>query len=656
MTPYRLTACRRTASTSKPGAPARYFYCAIARRQVSSAHRRDLSTLSIITIIAYIADANMQIISQVPIAVLSISLGGLFPLAQAAISFDKCLDGIRKGPAIDGVTDNHGHPMQPFPTCASETPFCNATALTYDLCIDRCGHGPVPFSWGPFSQQFGAWLLPWLALVSQLPFGSRYRPDDVMAMLLTVGSPALAAYTLVLNVLNARWIARRLAGARYPNARLAARALNHLQQAALKVDATGGRLAALVVLHHNDGWWEELARLLEYKRTWSMVAVANVLWVVAAFVLTIVNAFSAIEWKANSEGQAVGALWLWLLPVTVGWMQISPRCEYPRLRDAMRKANRRAYVATEDGTVVAADALSERRGISFHEDGSRDTLFDDEQCTAPIFSYARVFSWARAAEDVASAFTAASENATRRIPVSSDRTWTSASDKGHGKLAATVHPDNREGRVDEVATYCSSVKAGDPRGNTVWTRIAVASLASLGLQWATTGAALMIVMGAPTVGFSCRSGTYLMYGVMSTVVWICMVLSSILADHALPRPVSANRMAEMGPSASTVVFSPPQWLLTQLSLALRRAGKTLAIMNSGWVVITCVMQFSNLFRSCYCSGCVLSLGKRFAYVVMSLNPEDIPALKRAWIGGIALSTVSTGAFMFFLYLCMDSDN
>ena len=82
--------------------------------------------------------------------------------------------------------------------------------------------------WTVFSQQFSSWLLPWLALVSQLPFGANDKFDNFIATLLTVGSPTLAAYSLALTVLNGRWIARRFGSFNYPNTRNAVRILNSL--------------------------------------------------------------------------------------------------------------------------------------------------------------------------------------------------------------------------------------------------------------------------------------------------------------------------------------------------------------------------------------------------------------------------------------------
>ena len=44
--------------------------------------------------------------------------------------------------------------------------------LTYEQCINECGGGTGDVNWDAFSQSFGAWFLPWIALMFQIPFGS----------------------------------------------------------------------------------------------------------------------------------------------------------------------------------------------------------------------------------------------------------------------------------------------------------------------------------------------------------------------------------------------------------------------------------------------------------------------------------------------------
>jgi len=206
----------------------------------------------------------------------------------------------------------------------------NATAISYDLCVSECGTGQEPFHWTVFSQQFCMWLVPWLALLSQLPFGANDKFDNLESALLTLGSPALAAYSLALTVLNGRWITQLFSKYRYPNAKHAVWILRNLQQSPLRVDTNNVLLTSLIMLPQNDAWWEELVVWLEYPHTWSISVATSIAWVAFAYIFTIVHYLTqhAQNTKPNGDGVgSIGPLWLWLLSVVVGWLQLSPICD-----------------------------------------------------------------------------------------------------------------------------------------------------------------------------------------------------------------------------------------------------------------------------------------------------------------------------------------
>lgn len=233
----------------------------------------------------------------------------------SSTNWSACLDTVQNSTNTSGLFDNFHHPV----TNASL-----ATAVSYHTCTQTCGSGAESFEWSIFSQQFSAWLLPWLALFSQLPFGARLRSDNIMSVLLTVGSPALAGYSLAVTVLNSQWLAKRFSHFRYPNTREAVSVLSSLQQVPLKIMTTGlgeheeGLLASLVVLRVNDRWWKDLAEGLDYIHTWSVSAAASIAWVLVAYLFTVADSFSQIAdalSDLNSNGESVGAVFLWLLPV-----------------------------------------------------------------------------------------------------------------------------------------------------------------------------------------------------------------------------------------------------------------------------------------------------------------------------------------------------
>ncbi|KAJ6551672.1 hypothetical protein B0H19DRAFT_1264320 [Mycena capillaripes] len=558
------------------------------------------------------------------LAFVPIVLGG-------SVNFNTCLAKIQnKDWGLLGGMDNTGRPISNI---------SQATAISYDLCVEACGSGSEPFVWNIFSQQFSAWLLPYLALVSQLPFGANHRLDNLVSMLLTVGSPTLAAYSLALTVLNGHWIARRFSHLSYPNVRNAVKILSSLQQSALQVNADDSLLASLVVLHANDDFWEELVVWLNYVHTWSISAVASILWVVIAYVFTVVDSFSGVVTSStlNANGQAVGSIFLWLLPIVVGWLQISPKCDSERVHQAMERANKIAYVATPDGEPTFAYNVSSKRAISLRK-GVGD-IHSDEQITAPIFNYARFLPWTLAVEDVYYAFREASERSDSHQPVDSGSGWEK------GDKNTRIHHHNRRGSLAQVTAYVRLVPLttyAKPRsrwGSGVLSRFLLAAFLALALTWGTTGAAILVAFFTPTKGLACRSGSYLIYGVNSTLVWILLVTSSGLAHYSTFTVSFKGRYMHTKATRMAGVFS----------IILRRVGKVLASLNAVWILLACLFQFSSFFDRCWCNSSVFYLGKN-AYNVIDVKPEDVAALNAPWIGGVALASGCAVLFMGFVNL------
>ncbi|KAG5734151.1 hypothetical protein E4T56_gene1216 [Termitomyces sp. T112] len=551
----------------------------------------------------------------------------LFIPAISGVNFDQCLEDIRSGHWGEfGGRNNAGHPVA----------ISNATAITYELCLRACGSGPEPFQWSVFSQQFSSWLLPWLALVSQLPFGSEDKVDNLISMLLTVGSPALAAYSLALTVLNGRWIARRFSSYKFPNTLQAVRILSSLQQSPLQINTHRSLLASLIVLPQNDEWWRELVVWLDYTHAWSISAVTSIAWVIIAYLFTVIDSLTGDVTNAvNANGEGVGSLWIWLLPIVIGWLQISPKCDTKRLFQAMRRANDIAYVATPPGTVVLATSISQEQAISLRE-GVNDPLYNDERCTVPIYNYARFLPWVRAVEEVSEMFRAASHHAHLHLSVDPSVEW-----ERKEKSATGIDPKNRIGKCVQVQAYCLPLgEQALPTRRSMWgpnvfSRIAIASLIALSLQWGTTGAAVVVVWFTPTTGLGCRSGAYLLYGIVSTVVWMLLLVSSFLSHYVSMRRHPADHL-------STI-------LARLISIGIRRLGKVLAVFNAIWIVVTCLFQFSNYLDRCYCNSSVLGRGIT-AWNVITYDPQDISNMRGAWIGGVVLAAGSATLFVFFVNL------
>lgn len=582
-----------------------------------------------------------------------------FVSSVASVNFPACLEDFKNGTNSGGVGYN-GAPV----------PSKDAVGMTYDACRQHCGRGQEAFNWTVFSQQFSAWLLPWLALVSQLPFGAESRLDNLISgksffqpsigllcrlpyhcatVVLTVGSPTLASFSLVLTALNTRWANDRFSAIQYPNSRNAVKALIYLQQVPLRLTTIDGLLPSLVVLPENDDWWESLVDRLEQTHTWSIAAATSIIWVVIAFVFTIVDSFMNLGNNINSNGQAVGSLWLWLIPIVVGWLWI-PVCSYDKLKTAIDKANQLAYIAAPDsppkvnGSPAHTDApsrvsdVSHRQAVRIYK--KKKVFTQDAARVAPVFNYARVWAWSTAVETIAQAFDHADKKARKREPVNFRKVWVHPEEK-----ARTNRRDNRTGTIGQVQMYCGfpvgrNAPPTEPTPSGVWKRIFVASAFALGLQWATTSSAALIVVFTPTSGLGCRSGSYILYGIVSTMIWAALLLSSCLADYAKAR---YDRHRSGFNSVS---------LAKGLATFLRRLATFAAYCNSIGVILACVFQFSNFFSTCYCNSSVLGRGAANAYNIIGTGFDHNP-MKGGWIGALVLASGSVVLFLFFLHLILE---
>jgi hypothetical protein len=179
---------------------------------------------------------------------------------------------------------------------------------------------------------------------------------------------------------------------------------------------------------------------------------------------------------------------LWLVPVVVAWLQISPKCDHARVSEAIRRANQIAYVATPEGEPTLASNVSNKRAISLRKGAG--AIHRDEHCSAPVFNYARFLPWTLAVEDVYAAFREASQKSESHQPVDSRTAWQS------GDRNIRVRPANRSGSLPQVIAYIEPVVKpwafllDDTRRRPRWgpavvSRFLLASLVALGLTWGT---------------------------------------------------------------------------------------------------------------------------------------------------------------------------
>ena len=156
--------------------------------------------------------------------------------------------------------------------------------------------------------------LPTVQLLIRPPFHPR-------SVAISLGSPALAAYSLALTCLNTRFVYRRAQRIQHESGGAIARALVSLQQIPLELTRDERLLAFIPV---EEQWRKEIAGRLNRRYVWPIAIGSSITWVVIAFIFTLVDSFVDLDVSSDggAEGHAVGTLWLWLACLVIGWIWV----------------------------------------------------------------------------------------------------------------------------------------------------------------------------------------------------------------------------------------------------------------------------------------------------------------------------------------------
>jgi hypothetical protein len=569
---------------------------------------------------------------------------------------------------------------------------------------------PQYFDFRVFAAAFTNFLLPFLALTAQLPYEASTPWDNLLSLCLAVGSPALATYSLTLTILNryslrTRWHSlhqtalSRAVHDKYSDFSNRIKAIQYLlqeaQQVPLRASQERGWLSSLIVGPKNQAWWRNVQRRLSRTRrgvTFSLVAQIGAAGV--AWMFTVSNGF--IEGKgdrlvANQLGS--GTLWLWLIPVIMGWITVGTQVGSDSIDEALRADV--AYRAKEppigsDPATEKADqrAIVVRSGLAvqLHRRQTNYAAFEappvtnlelpgwlgadimgDEKKEGPIFNYARVFTWWQLAQTIETALTNILNN------IAMGQTCKPVGEK-------VVVRWNHEGRPEEnlagdsytTAQYCGlDLTQGQilayPEWKEitthVWKRIFIASFVAIFVQWGTTGPAIVIAFHTPTEGVGCRTAGYLLYGGLATLVWLLLQASMMFSHAVMLRYQREHRQAPSmdfrRPSVSspTLPTSTPQGyertfshsVLCGLAVITRLLGKTIAIANTIWLLLTALLQYTGVYDRCYCRGNQTGLGLDRGWLVLFKTADELGDYTTSpWAGGVAMSiVVCVLSYLFF---------
>lgn len=256
----------------------------------------------------------------------------------------------------------------------------------------------------------------------------------------------------------------------------------------------------------------------------------------------------------------------------------------------------------------------------------------DERVEGPIFNYARVFTWFQLAKHVRHGFSRAMDLPTpahaRTNSSSSTLPILDVEKKGRTRPLRTF------GRLSEIDSI-------------VFHHMLWASLVAIILQWGTTGAAIFTAYKTPNVGLGCHSGSYLIYGVTSTVCWLIFVVSGILSHMVMQYQ---EEHPDITMSTDSVTIPLRIRLAMVFAVCLRLLGRFLVIANAVWLISFSVMEDIGYYANCYCETLRMFTPESKGWAPVFIDVMDFKALASGvWSGGFTLSTtifVGIGGFFY----------
>ncbi|TDL13726.1 hypothetical protein BD410DRAFT_688823, partial [Rickenella mellea] len=527
-----------------------------------------------------------------------------------------------------GLVDQYGHPVSVLDQ--------NTRGITFEACRTECGSLVEDFDIVFFASSFTNWLLPWIALTAQLPYQASNSGSNIMSGLIAVGSPNLITYSLTLTILNRCWIRRRFSRLRKTSEGVAEWAphvtervsavgefLQDAQQAPIRVSQEDGWLSSLIVLPENQSFWTSVNKdLRNTRRGFSAALFAQLLMALISYLLTVASAASTNGGADTTIALQIagGSVWIWMIPVILGWILVGTQGRYGAINDALHDNSHRTFRALP---IVAEDGNPSWLGFS---------IIGDEGQEGPIYNYGRIFTWFECATQLESGFSRLvsnlNQNGVNRRRVDGDP-WNNDD--------TNLPQTNRfSGTSTQVENYCGlrhSLNAYTPWSDipaVAWHHIIFASLVALIVQWGTTGPAILNAYLTPKVGLGCRAGFYLIYGVAATFVWILLVISSLLSHEIMLqhertfRPDTHDRTELKGQNSRTFLHA--------LAVCTRFMGKSIAVLNAMWLVTISILGYTGTLETCWCAANALSEGNRGWVDIFR-----VPTSSNYWVEGLVFS-------------------
>ena len=480
-----------------------------------------------------------------------------------------------------------------------------------------------------------------------------------------------------------------------------------LQHIPFTIETSGSSLPSLIVLHQNDPYWKLLVRAAKRTRQWSIPMAMNIVWVLIAFFLTVVDSLVDFENFINLPGDAgysVTAMWTYLLPLVVGWLYVGCQTDAGLLREALDGAHDIAYVATSAVPVepILAKYVNGRSARAIeHSTKNIDCVNADEKKDTPIFNYSRAFIWSQHAEYILRLYEHAAAKAHRRIAVRGE--WKGGDDD------TTPVNDNRIGTEAEVEQYCMEENEGptdpnpgnnspqvptplppyssySPGPSAIGSSVSGAHVNAEAYHLPSTpikhdeeatSAEVQVVPEQPPFATDVFRRVALAT-VVGLGLQLCTTGAAVLIHiNTPPRGTGCRAMTFLiyGVAATVAFFlllfssmlshlarrqnvhekrSGLKTFIGYAAALTRWLGKSIAIANGLGILITCMMQFAGTYDSCYCSSSTFG-GKPDGIVRFIEGNIKGSEVYMWWISGLAMAFGASGLYSFVVYVASPAE-
>ncbi|EMD96720.1 hypothetical protein COCC4DRAFT_199117 [Bipolaris maydis ATCC 48331] len=529
----------------------------------------------------------------------------------------------------------------------------NAWGIDMETCHAYCARQNFPmqvFDFPIFTSGVTNYLLPWLGLTAQLPYETGSISGNFESFCLAVGSPMLSTFSLMSTALNAHSTSITFT-AKFGNGKTTSHLreavdsaeyfLCNSQQSPIRIKEDQFRqLFDEDTERLRDRWLPLEERIRKTRRQYTFSLIAQTFFAVIAWVLTIVGSYvTSLGQHSEALLLSSGTLWTWLVPVVLGWMAAGTQSR----KDTVREAIQGEILSGASAPIKALEAESGFINPPMRQlpQALWSKVQGDEACQGPAYNYARILTYPKLRDRIVDEF-----ERRRSFPEAQ------AAQADHSEPVQQVQRNNTtqleagsSQNVDEPYMTWKDVKeSSDWKWNFI-----ISNAIAVFLQWGVTGSAIVISYLTEVRGLGCRSGSYLLYGILATCAHVLLLISVFLSHHVMLIYQTERRNGATG-AVQEVPRSPQIKWIGRLAVLMRLFGKSIAIINATWIILSSVFELIGFYESCWCTGTVLGLGNR-AWVVLFVSGDKMrDDAEASWIGGLAMSLFT----MIFTYILTKS--